>query len=71
MAVVQVAHGRHEDNAAGRSKRGARADEETPGHGLGLAMVRDMAGLYGGRLDVGESKLGGARVELWLPGRLS
>jgi two-component system sensor histidine kinase PhoQ len=52
-------------------ERGARADEETPGHGLGLAMVRDMAGLYGGRLDVGESKLGGARVELWLPGRLS
>jgi two-component system sensor histidine kinase PhoQ len=52
-------------------ERGARADEETPGHGLGLAMVRDMAGLYAGRLDLGESQLGGARVELWLPGRLS
>ncbi|MET0282206.1 MAG: ATP-binding protein [Steroidobacteraceae bacterium] len=50
--------------------RGVRADERTPGHGLGLAMVREMAGLYGGELLVGESALGGARVELRLPGRL-
>jgi two-component system sensor histidine kinase PhoQ len=50
-------------------QRGARADEHTPGHGLGLAMVRDMAGLYGGRLTLGESPLGGCRVELRLPGR--
>jgi signal transduction histidine kinase len=51
-------------------KRGARADEHTPGHGLGLAMVRDMAALYGGRLELGDSPLGGCRVELRLPGRL-
>ncbi len=51
-------------------ERGARADEHTPGHGLGLAMVRDMAELYGGRLEIGESGLGGARVELRLPGRM-
>jgi len=51
-------------------QRGARADEHTPGHGLGLAMVRDMAGLYGGRLELGDSPLGGCRVELRLPGRL-
>jgi two-component system sensor histidine kinase PhoQ len=50
-------------------QRGARADEHTPGHGLGLAMVRDMAGLYGGRLALGESGLGGCRAELRLPGR--
>jgi len=49
--------------------RGARADEHTPGHGLGLAMVRDMAGLYGGRLTLDESPRGGCRVELRLPGR--
>lgn len=50
-------------------QRGARADEHTPGHGLGLAMVRDMAGLYGGGLALEESALGGCRAELWLPGR--
>src|SRR5690606_21728883 len=42
-------------------ERGARADEHTPGHGLGLAMVRDMAGLYGGKLELDASPLGGAR----------
>ena len=51
-------------------QRGARADEATPGHGLGLAMVRDMAELYGGQLEIAESKLGGARLELRLPGRM-
>jgi two-component system, OmpR family, sensor histidine kinase PhoQ len=51
-------------------ERGARADEHTPGHGLGLSMVREMAGLYGGRLEIADSPLGGARLELWLPGRL-
>jgi two-component system sensor histidine kinase PhoQ len=51
-------------------ERGARADEQTPGHGLGLAMVREMVELYGGRLAVGESTLGGARLEMQLPGRM-
>jgi two-component system sensor histidine kinase PhoQ len=50
-------------------ERGARADEHTPGHGLGLAMVRDMADVYGGRLELSASALGGARIELALPGR--
>jgi two-component system sensor histidine kinase PhoQ len=51
-------------------ERGARADEHTPGHGLGLAMVLDMVDLYGGRLEILDSGLGGARVELRLPGRM-
>jgi len=51
-------------------QRGARADEATPGHGLGLAMVRDMAEMYGGALSLADSPLGGARLELRLPGRL-
>jgi two-component system, OmpR family, sensor histidine kinase PhoQ len=50
-------------------ERGARADQQVPGHGLGLAMVREMAEMYGGTLWLGESTLGGARVELRLPGR--
>jgi two-component system sensor histidine kinase PhoQ len=51
-------------------ERGVRADERVPGHGLGLAMVRDTAALYGGELTIGSSEtLGGARAELRLPGR--
>lgn len=51
-------------------ERGQRADEATPGHGLGLAMVRDAVGQYGGELRLARSTaLGGARVELALPGR--
>ncbi len=59
--------------AANRTRvieRGVRADEHVPGHGLGLAMVRETVGLYGGTLEIGGSiELGGARVELQLPGR--
>jgi signal transduction histidine kinase len=50
--------------------RGGRADEATPGHGLGLAMVHDTVALYGGSLRIDDSPLGGARVELKLPGRM-
>jgi two-component system sensor histidine kinase PhoQ len=50
-------------------QRGVRADEKVPGHGLGLAMVRDTVDLYGGRLMIDPSPLGGARFTLRLPGR--
>jgi two-component system, OmpR family, sensor histidine kinase PhoQ len=50
-------------------ERGVRADESVPGHGLGLAMVHDTLELYGGRLAIDPSPLGGARFSLWLPGR--
>jgi two-component system, OmpR family, sensor histidine kinase PhoQ len=50
-------------------QRGARADEKVPGHGLGLAMVQDTVELYGGRLTIDASPLGGARIALRLPGR--
>jgi two-component system sensor histidine kinase PhoQ len=50
-------------------RRGVRADEKVPGHGLGLAMVQDSVELYGGRLTIDASSLGGARFTLRLPGR--
>ncbi|HEV8018077.1 MAG TPA: ATP-binding protein [Steroidobacteraceae bacterium] len=50
-------------------RRGVRADENVPGHGLGLAMVRDTVDLYGGHLAIDTSPLGGARISLRLPGR--
>ena len=49
--------------------RGGRADEATPGHGLGLSMVHDTVALYGGAMQIDASPLGGARLELRLPGR--
>ena len=50
-------------------ERGGRADEATPGHGIGLAMVHDTVALYGGTMRIDSSSLGGARFELALPGR--
>lgn len=50
-------------------ERGVRADETVPGHGLGLAMVRDTVDLYGGALGLDRSALGGASISLALPGR--
>ncbi len=47
-------------------ERGSRADESVPGQGIGLAVVREIAELYQGRLDVGRSDLGGAKIELAL-----
>ena len=52
-------------------ERGGRADEETPGHGIGLSMVHDSVALYGGTMRIDSSPLGGARFELKLPGRTS
>jgi signal transduction histidine kinase len=56
-------------NRARVGQRGVRADEKVPGHGLGLAMVHDTVDLYGGRLTIDASPLGGARFTLRLPGR--
>jgi two-component system, OmpR family, sensor histidine kinase PhoQ len=58
-----------EEHRAKVLQRGGRADEATPGHGLGLAMVHDTVALYGGSMRIESSELGGARFELSLPGR--
>ena len=49
-------------------QRGVRADEAMPGSGLGLSIVADLAGLYGGSLNLETSPLGGLKVRLGLPG---
>jgi signal transduction histidine kinase len=48
-------------------KRGARLDESAPGSGLGLAIVDELARAYGGSLELGDSGMGGLKVELTLP----
>ena len=48
--------------------RGARLDTGKPGTGLGLAIVRDVAEIYGGKVELDESEdLGGLLVRLRLP----
>lgn len=49
------------------AKRGRRLDETKPGSGLGLSIVVELAGLYGGSLNLGSAPGGGLRAELVLP----
>ncbi len=50
------------------AQRGQRLDESKPGSGLGLSIVNELAGLYGGVLTLGTAPIGGLRAELALPG---
>lgn len=47
--------------------RGERLDESTPGSGLGLSIVSELAQSYGGSISLGASPLGGLSCELELP----
>ena len=44
--------------------RGVRLDQTGSGHGLGLAIARELAEATGGTIELGTSALGGLRVEL-------
>lgn len=48
-------------------QRGVRADEAAPGSGFGLAIVRDLAEVYGGSIALSSSPDGGVRARLQLP----
>lgn len=48
------------------TKRGVRLDETTPGTGLGLNIVNEMAHSYRGSLTLGKSSMGGLRASLIL-----
>ena len=48
-------------------QRGTRLDESTPGHGIGLAIVKDIAHSYGGEITIGQSNLGGAEITVSIP----
>ncbi len=50
-------------------ERGVRADESVAGQGIGLSVAREIAAAYAGTIEIGESRLGGARVCVRLPGR--
>lgn len=48
-------------------KRGVRLDERTPGSGLGLSIVSDLAASYRGTMSLDASPHGGLKVSLDLP----
>jgi len=48
-------------------QRGTRLDESTPGHGIGLAIVKEIAESYGGKLEINQSELGGAEFRVTIP----
>lgn len=48
-------------------QRGVRADEAAPGSGFGLAIVRELADVYGGSITLGHAPIGGMRARLELP----
>ena len=47
--------------------RGVRLDQAAPGSGLGLSIVRDLTGIYGGSIALEDSPLGGLRARVSLP----
>ncbi|WP_148862190.1 sensor histidine kinase [Marinobacter fonticola] len=47
--------------------RGLRLDQQTPGHGLGLAIVRDLVDRYGGTVEFNDARSGGLEVRISLP----
>lgn len=55
------------DSADALLQRGTRLDESTPGHGIGLAIVKDIARSYGGSLTIERSPLGGAGITVTIP----
>jgi signal transduction histidine kinase len=50
-----------------RVLEGVRLDESVPGSGLGLGIVRDISGLYGGSLTLDRASIGGLKAVLTLP----
>ncbi|MGN1290581.1 MAG: ATP-binding protein, partial [Bradyrhizobium sp.] len=67
IVVDDDGRGLSEAERAQVSRRGQRLDESKPGSGLGLSIVTDLAGLYGGKLVLSDAPIGGLRAELVLP----
>jgi len=64
LVVEDDGPGIPEDAREALLQRGMRLDEKAPGHGIGLAVVKELAASYNGDVRVSESPLGGARIEV-------
>lgn len=67
LTVSDDGPGIPKDAADALLQRGMRLDESTPGHGIGLAVVKDIARSYGGNLSIKRSKIGGAEITVSIP----
>ena len=67
MTVDDDGQGIPEDAVDELLNRGTRLDESTPGHGIGLAIVKDIASSYGGSVTISRSELGGAKIVISIP----
>ena len=48
-------------------QRGERADQRSPGEGIGLAVANEIVQQYGGAMSIHDSALGGALFRVLLP----
>ncbi|HSD70253.1 MAG TPA: ATP-binding protein [Woeseiaceae bacterium] len=72
LTVSDDGPGIPEEAASQLMRRGVRLDESAPGHGIGLAVVNDIAASYGGKVEIGRSALGGTEIRVTIgPGRSS
>lgn len=67
MSIDDDGPGLPPEQRAEAMRRGQRLDETKPGSGLGLSIVSDLAGAYGGSLSLEASSRGGLRAVLRLP----
>jgi two-component system sensor histidine kinase PhoQ len=64
MVVSDDGPGIPEEAADLLLERGMRLDERAPGHGIGLAVVKDIAASYGGTVAISRSAAGGATIKV-------
>ncbi|OQW60465.1 MAG: hypothetical protein A4S17_00815 [Proteobacteria bacterium HN_bin10] len=70
LCIEDDGPGLSERQAAEALRHGKRLDERAAGHGLGLAIARDVAEMSGGVLALERSTLGGLRAGIrWAPNR--
>ncbi len=69
VVVADDGPGIPDDQTEAVLDRGRRADQrgDVPGQGIGLAVVREIVGLYGGSVRIGRGPLGGAEILVHLP----
>ena len=67
LVVEDDGPGISSEHSSAVTDRGTRIDRQTAGHGIGLAVVKEIVEVYGGTLGIDASPMGGARVEVRFP----